>query len=136
MNVELLIAATPEPVNKNVFELEVDYMHGDADATTTKTFFYFKDKDEHRLKRDLIGLKAYPWDRDEDVIELVAEALAAAGVDNADDLASSFDDRFYESDSTCEGERAPVEGISLYFYDEVGQKFPVNVNIAGEKFLA
>lgn len=134
MNVELIVAAKPVAPHKNVYELVVDYMHGDADATTTQTHIY-KKADEKRLKIDLIGLQAYPEERDDDAVEVVTDALEVAGIENAEEEAERISGNFYEGDSTCEGERCPIEGLELFFYDEHGQKFKVRAKIDGDEFI-
>jgi hypothetical protein len=127
-NVELKVGKQVSlPSYENMYELNVTYMHGDADGDTERTIHYGMDEEE-RLKQDLLiidGLEDGEYLEDQ-----AAEILAANGIEDPDNqIAEGFSDEFYEGDITCEGNGAPISGIELFFYDAKGVKHEVEFDV-------
>lgn len=120
---------TPE-THTNQYELVSNYMHGDADGDTTKTFFF--NNDEEGIKRLKLFLAAYDaLDDGEYMDEQATDFFKSIGIEEeeAEELGSEFGDEFYEGDMTCDGNAASLQGLELYFWNESGVKFEVDFTV-------
>lgn len=128
--VTLNVAATPivEDTPVWVYELITEYMHGDDDGDTSRTK-YFGLEEEDTLKLSLLALEQVSGRCD--YAEIMSDVAMAQGIDEeqAEDMGQDFDNTFSEMDMTCEGEVASLTDVQLYWYDENGQRFKVDVVI-------
>lgn len=114
---------------KNTFELNIEYMYGDADGDTNR-IVYYEDVDE--LKQDL-AVFARIGDDDIDDVDL-EEIFTQLGVEDAAAAQEAFIDAFYEEDITrLYDERwASFAGLSLYYWDENSVKYEVSISVDGQ----
>lgn len=127
----------PQSSHTNVYELKVEFMHGDADGETFRELMYDDTPEELEKLKLFLGLFAWikSGDRvDEDQEEVAKEFFLSVGVEEelADELAKEYSDSFYEGDITCEGRCAPVVDYDLYYWDQLGVQRTVKVDINHE----
>lgn len=118
------------PTYKNMYELVVEYMHGDADGETFHTARYHEDDDEMLV--DILGLiHASKADSLDEAMNDLPEIFESQGIEDAHDRADSFHDSFYEGDITCEGQSAAIAGIDLFYWDNKGVKHGMAIKVNG-----
>jgi len=123
-----------EPAYKKMYELVVEFMHGDADGTTYHTVFYEDDGDEeyNEMLVDILGLiHASKADSLDDAMEDLPEIFESQGIEDAHARADSFRDSFYEGDITCEGRSAAIADIEMFYWDDKGVKHGVAIKVNG-----
>jgi hypothetical protein len=135
MSFEVKLKISREPLtpetHQNTFEMEVEYMHGDADGETTKTFL-FNAKDDEDVERMKMFIAAYDANEDPDYLgDQATTFFKSIGIEDerAEELGQMFDDDFWEGDMTCEGNGASFAGLQLFFWDDNSQKFEVEFKI-------
>lgn len=129
MNITLTVGKPiPSSIIPKSYKLVVEYMHGDADGYTNKSYEYREDKIDS-LKEDLIGLDVDDVEGYDDMIEQLTEAYQKYGIIDAEDRASTFYDRFVEYDIQYEGNHASVCGITLTYFDENSIEHYVNWDV-------
>lgn len=120
--------AVESPQLRNTYELEVEYMHGDADHYSTRvyhppykeqaltfvTFLVKWNELDHNYKCDL-----------SDSYYKLQEVLTEFGIPKPD----QFIDRYFEQDATCVdcGRFAWFDSVTIYWYDNHGTKYRVTV---------
>jgi hypothetical protein len=134
INITLQNNGPVQPVTyKNMYELKVEYMHGDADGTTYHTQRYSEDEDDEMLI-DILGLlHSFQADSLEEALEDMPEIFESQGIEDAHDRVSDFRDTFYEGDITCEGRTAAIVGLDLWWYDNSGTKHDMKVLVNGKQ---
>ena len=137
MTVEITIGeAVVTPTYQNTYELDIEFMHGDADGETHQTVRY--DESEIDELKQTLGAFAYlgrKLDGDmEDCDELVAYFKSLGmNEDDAEDAKDSFRDNFYEGDITCEGRPAAIASVTVTYYDDEGVHRNVDVRVNGSQ---
>lgn len=111
LNTKLFIGSKVEQP-KNIYLLDIEMMHGDADAYTHLEFkFEDADKNELIVILDILG-QLIPWECERyHKIQGFSELLQ--------------DD--WDSDATCEEFLASYAGYELYYFNQDGEKFNVKV---------
>ena len=91
---------------KNKYVIEVEFMHGDADAYTTESFVCKNEADFIRIiSNDVSSLNRHKEDEyDEQMTKL-------------------FGEDFCPCDCTCEDYRASIQEMNGFYYDVAGTKF-------------
>ena len=158
MNVEFKITSPIHvPVWTNTYELDVRYMHGDANAYSTETNYYDADEAEEiaALHRHLKGLHFMQhlmrengrWRADAEsqkqfIIEFF-EKLGYQSVEDEDEDSDTYLDMvphadvteflelFMQQDTTDDSYEynAIVKDVNLYYYNAAGEKLNVEVTI-------
>lgn len=116
---------------RDVYELEVEYMHGDADAYTKETFKFPSNRIED-LKKSIILIEAascYEFDVTNGRKWLRNFLVEQTGLSVAD--VDAFFDDFAQGDVTTDHEYvAAFDGWSLKYYDANGVGYNVDVAVA------
>ncbi len=116
---------------KSTYQVDIEFMHGDADGTTYRTL-KFKEKDLERLKQYVV-LNDCMTKRDNELDEdKAAEKLIAMGFSEkaALEVIESFRDDTMEGDITCDGMRnAAVVAFDVTYWDEDGIQHHVDCKV-------
>lgn len=120
----------------NLYELKVEFMHGDADGATFRDFTYDDTPAEVEKLKLLIGLINSLEDNrlDDDQFDVAKEFFLSIDVEEelADEIAREYSGNFYEGDITCEGRAAPIVDFDLYYWDQFGVQRRVTVDVNHE----
>jgi len=123
---------TSVPTYIDTFEIFVKYMHGDADAYSSHSHFYSPENKED-MEMDLLALHFMSNSPYTDIYDARKERAAIMEFfenhGKTKEEALSFIDRFFESDSTCDGVNAAVEGVNVYYWNDDSVKHDVEVKI-------
>jgi hypothetical protein len=134
MTVKLTIGKEVElPTYKDVYEIEVGFMHGDADAYSTESCFYKPRLQFNEMKGHLYGLAfmrtpeysgLYDRRLEEQALE---QHLSELGMDKK--AIDQFRDSFVQRDTTDGGysTNARIDAVNIFYYDMEQKKFEVDV---------
>lgn len=131
VDLEILFDAVSKPLHRNVYELSVEYMHGDADTYTTEAAIY-KEKAHlishlHGVARlEKIAIQDFSVYQDKaETEELIRNYLTELG-QPADEI-ENFIDKFVPYDCMDKSAEscAKANTIHVFWYDENGYKYPV-----------
>jgi hypothetical protein len=102
------------PKHKNKYVIEVDFMHGDADAYTTEEFVCANENEFERIMKQEQLIPQSPGSGgDEDAYRAWCTEL--------------FGEDFVPSDCTCDDIQASVESFAGFYYNEAGVKFEASL---------
>jgi hypothetical protein len=115
----------------NKFQVDLQWMHGDADGDTYGELFFPNTEDgKFRLKcHSLVADHAEAYSYTNNRLQFIINVLTKNGVpqDKAEDIADTISDNFYEGDITSEGNQAALTGFTVTFWDANGVQFEAEV---------
>lgn len=142
MNIELVIGDLVKPEDHpNQYELQIDYMHGDADAYSGETFYFDNTPESLAGLGQIMGVLSDlcaeqtvgTFDND---TQNQANAVRTAGLKYGmtDDQIKQMTDNFLQRDTTDSSydSNAQFEGIELFFIDTDLTKRVVTLEIDGK----
>jgi len=119
-----------DSVPRNTFVLTVEVMHGDADQYTTESYSY--SKDDERGLGEMVKLVYAVFNMRDGAHEttLVEQELAEVGKDFKMEYPSDMYIDLVGYDVTTNGNFLAVpEKLSIVWYDSMGVKYPVDIEL-------
>jgi hypothetical protein len=120
----------PVALPKNVYELKVSYMHGDADSYTSKELIFENplSTEGFSLEKALLILEAYKnANRNSKSIPYggISKLSVLLNIDE-DILYEADEESFFQADVTSDFQyMAIIEGYKLFYWDENSNKYIV-----------
>lgn len=100
----------------NEYEVKIEFMHGDADGESYESYFFKQEKEVVKVLKELDKLKHLYRPDEEDYEHTKSKILY--------DLMGED----WPGDNTCDYQvRAAYNGYEVFFYDDYGTKWPVEV---------
>lgn len=131
----------PTPVKKaavrDVYVLELKYMHGDADAYTSEKHSFKHSMDRAEKMATAVKVAFVLADGLVDVWDLsrdkAIKEIAALLPEEDPEEVSTWYENFWVSDCTNEGSGAMIDGIKLKYFDKAGAENTVEIRVDGKE---
>lgn len=130
MKIELVLGdVLRKPIERDMWQIVVDYMHGDADADTTETFKYREEADAIEAIRFLSVMSNE--DFYDDTRDMGHKAHSAYLAEKLPDMDLAVAERLYDcfriGDCTCDGQYdAACTGFTVTYFNKDGTEIEVN----------
>lgn len=134
MSVEIDIGGpVADPRFESMWEVEVSYMHGDANGYSSETMYYDDQNEMILTLEGLAFMKKLPLGQQQidDNKERIEAFFAEMG--GSEEEATNFTEDFHQLDTTDESydNDAQIESIFVFWYDENGIKFHTTPSVNG-----